>query len=396
MESASGTSLRLYGLSQADALLTDAVLDLGAAHPSAHGMTRLRLQVDGTGEDALVLGADVVVGTMHRGAEKLFESRDYRQVLALSDRHDWLSPAGSEAGAAIAMETMLAIVPPRRAQLLRMLVCEVSRVAAHALFLAEFPWAALGVPAVADEARRATAAMRDWRERLLTLIAEATGARMHVMWTVIGGVHHDLPADWVARVPGRCADEGAMATVGELLERDDVVQRLRGVGTVTPRIVEAYALSGVLARSCGVAMDVRRDRPYLSYDEFADRLQVPTRTAGDALSRLELLLQEQMQSLSLISAVCEALASCGEPVNVQLPKVVRLSEGSIYTEVENALGINGCWLVSKGDKMPHRLKLRSASFNNVSALPEVLQGLRLGDVVPTLASWFFISGDIDR
>ena len=91
-----------------------------------------------------------------------------------------------------------------------------------------------------------------------------------------------------------------------------------------------------------------------------------------------------------------ALASCGGPVNVQLPKVVRLPEGSIYTEVENALGINGCWLVSKGDKMPHRLKLRSASFNNVSALPEVLQGLRLGDVAPTLASWFFISGDIDR
>ncbi|MBU6213995.1 MAG: hypothetical protein KGP01_06085 [Actinomycetales bacterium] len=398
MEAAVDSPGRLFGLSQADALLTDGVLDLGAAHPSAHGMTRLRLALEGDGPDARVLDADVVIGSMHRGAEKLFESRDYRQVLALSDRHDWLSPAGSEAGAAIAMETMLGIEPPRRAQLLRMLVCEVSRVAAHALFLAEFPWGQCGLADcdAAAHLERASAAMRAWRERLLALIADATGARMHVMWTVIGGVHHDLPQEWVAQVSGRCVDDGPVSDMRAALAHDDVVARLRGAGVVTPALVERFAMSGVLARSCGAQMDARRDRAYLAYSEFGEQLSVPVAEAGDALARLELLLAEQEQSLSLIAAISGELASCAGAVNVTLPKVVRLPEGSIYAETENALGINGYWLVSRGDKMPHRLKIRSASFNNVAALPDVLRGMRFADLVPTLATWLFISGDIDR
>ena len=407
MESATVSPSRLYGLSGADALLTDAVLDLGAAHPSAHGMTRLWLSVEGDGAAAVVREADVVVGSMHRGAEKLFESRDYRQVLALTNRHDWLSPAGSETGAAIAMETMLGIEPSRRAQLLRMLVCELSRVAAHALFLAEFPWLSVGLGeageeshadagALAGEAEGAADHMRAWRERLLTLIAEATGARMHVMWTVIGGVHHDLPAQWVDAAAVRCGDDGAMSVIRDLLTETVIRERLGGVGVVTPQLVENYAMSGVVARSCGVNADIRKDRPYLAYAEFADALTIPMGSSGDALTRIELLLAEQEQSLHLIRRICDALANCSGPVNVQLPKVVRLPEGSIYTETENALGINGNWLVSKGDKMPHRLKIRSASFNNVAALPEALRGMRLDDVVPTLATWFFISGDIDR
>ena len=389
---------RLYGLSAADGLLTDGVLDLGMAHPSAHGLTRLRMTLDGDGPNARVVDADVIVGSMHRGAEKLFESRDSRQVLALSDRHDWLSPAGSEVGAAIAMETMLGITPPRRAQLLRMLVCEVSRIAAHALFLAEFSWSQCGLTdgSVGSDELRASAAMRQWRERLLALIAEATGARMHVMWTVIGGVHHDLPQEWVASVPARCADAGALECMHEVLNHDDVVSRLSSVGVLTPELVETFAMSGVLARSCGVQMDVRLDRPYLAYAECDSLVQVPCSNDGDALARLKLLVAEQEQSLALIHAICDALQSCDGDVNVTLPKVVRLPEGSIYTETESALGINGYWLVSRGDKTPHRLKIRSASFNNVAALPHVLRGMRVADVVPTLATWFFISGDIDR
>jgi NADH-quinone oxidoreductase subunit D len=187
-----------------------------------------------------------------------------------------------------------------------------------------------------------------------------------------------------------------MAAMDALIDSEGAVQRLSGVGVATAELVEKFAMSGVVARSCGIARDVRRDNPYLAYGSFGEELTIPTRDAGDALARLQLLLDEQRQSLTLIRAVCRDLSQCPGSVNVQLPKVVRLPEGSIYSETENALGVNGYWLVSRGDKMPHRLKIRSASFNNVSALGEVLCGMKLVNVVPTLATWFFISGDIDR
>lgn len=382
---------RTYGLSQADALVTDGVLDLGRRHPSTHGMTRLRLTVEGD----TVVDAEVLLGSMHRGAEKLFESRDYRQVLALTDRHDWLSPPGSEAGAAMAMEALLGIEVPVRAQLLRMLAAEMSRIAAHAAFLAEFPWQS--VPGLGAATRNAAvSALRALRERCLDLLCEMTGARMHVMWTVIGGVRDDAGQPWVTALPRRMRVGDTADVIGDMLADDAVVARLRGVGVLPAGSVDAYAMSGVVARASGGFRDARRAPGYARYSECADLLTSSDELAGDALARLLLLPAEMRQSLRIIERVSGLLDENPGAVNVQLPKVVRLPEGSVYAETENALGINGYWLVSRGDKLPHRLKIRSASFNNLAALHEVLRGMRIDDVVPTLATWFFLSGDADR
>ena len=397
MKSDTHASARIFGLSQADELLTDAVLDLGRRHPSSHGMPRLRLTTTGVGDDEVVVHAEPLIGSMHRGAEKLFESRDYRQVLALTDRHDWLSAPGSEAGAAIAMESLLGIDVPRRAQWLRMLVCELNRIAAHALFLAEFPWSAV---IESDDSLAAWPRLRERvlavRENLLDVISHITGARMHVMWTVIGGVRNDVADDWLAEVLASWSVTDVVSEVQEFLRHDAVTERLHGVGVLRPELVDSYAVSGIVARAAGVRRDVRVDAPYALYGEVADAMQVPTRAESDALARLELLCEEMVQSQGLVRAIAAQLAQCAGAVNVQLPKVVRLPEGSVYVETENSLGSNGFWLVSKGDKMPHRLKIRSASFNNLSAVHEVLANQPLHDVLPTLATWFFLSGDSDR
>ena len=397
MKSDTHASARIFGLSQADELLTDAVLDLGRRHPSSHGMPRLRLTTTGVGDDEVVVHAEPLIGSMHRGAEKLFESRDYRQVLALTDRHDWLSAPGSEAGAAIAMESLLGIDVPRRAQWLRMLVCELNRMAAHALFLAEFPWSAV---IESDDSLAAWPRLRERvlavRENLLDVISHITGARMHVMWTVIGGVRNDVADDWLAEVLASWSVTDVVSEVQEFLRHDAVTERLRGVGVLRPELVDSYAVSGIVARAAGVRRDVRVDAPYALYGEVADAMQVPTRAESDVLARLELLCEEMFQSQVLVHSIAAQLAQCAGAVNVQLPKVVRLPEGSVYVETENSLGSNGFWLVSKGDKMPHRLKIRSASFNNLSAVHEVLANQPLHDVLPTLATWFFLSGDSDR
>jgi NADH-quinone oxidoreductase subunit D len=172
-----------------------------------------------------------------------------------------------------------------------------------------------------------------------------------------------------------------------------------GVGRLTPAVVDAYGVSGPPARAAGVDLDLRRDEPYLAYgDLLADGvLRVPVCTAGDALARVEVLVEQARVSLDLARACTDRLRTLDRgPVNVRLPKILRAPEGATYAWTENPIGINGYYLVSRGEKTPWRMKLRSASFNNVAALPEVVPGCRVADLVPLLASMFFVVGDIDR
>jgi len=169
---------------------------------------------------------------------------------------------------------------------------------------------------------------------------------------------------------------------------------------VTPETIAAYGVSGPIARAAGVDMDLRRDEPYLAYGElFADGGpgRVVTRTAGDCLARLEVLLEQVHVSLDLAEACLDRLRTLPQgPVNVKLPKVLKVPEGDLYTATENPLGFNGYYLVSRGEKTPWRLKLRSASFNNVAVLAEVLPGNLIADMVAILGSMFFVVGDVDK
>jgi NADH-quinone oxidoreductase subunit D len=231
---------------------------------------------------------------------------------------------------------------------------------------------------------------------------EISGGRMHYMFNRVGGLKEDLPAGWLGRAREAIAlvRERVRRDIDALVRGNEIFRaRTRGIGVVSPALIDAYGVSGPIARAAGVDFDLRRDEPYLAYDELlADgTLVVPTRAQGDCYARFGLLLDQVKVSLDLADACVERLRSCGPgPVNVRLPKILKPPEGATYAWTENPLGVNGYYLVSRGEKTPWRMKLRTASFNNIAVLPEVLEGCLVADMVAILGSMFFVVGDIDK
>ncbi|HEX5740792.1 MAG TPA: NADH-quinone oxidoreductase subunit D [Pilimelia sp.] len=362
----------------------DMVLNIGPQHPSTHGVLRLRLVVDGE----RVTACEPVVGYMHRGAEKLFEVRDYRQILVLANRHDWLSAFSNELGVALAVERLMGLEVPERATWLRTALAELNRVLNHLMFLGAYP---LEIGAITPMFY----AFRE-REALQTVLEEVSGGRMHYMFNRVGGLKEEVPAGWTAR---------ARAAVGEVRRRLPDLERLIrhneiflartvGVGVLAAADAAAYGASGPVARASGLDFDLRRDEPYLAYGELD--VPVVTRTAGDCHARFEVLLDQVLVSLDLAEACLRRVDQVGGPVNVRLPKVVRAPEGHTYAWTENPLGVNGYYLVSRGEKTPYRLKLRTASYANVQALATLIPGCLVPDLIAILGSMFFVVGDIDK
>jgi len=343
---------------------SDITLELGAHHPSTHGSLRLRLVLDGS----LVVSAEPLVGALHRGAEKLFEARDYRQILVLANRHDWLAAFNNELGVALAVERMLGMEVPARATWLRMLLAELNRVLSHLMFLG---WLSRDLLVV--------------REVLQAVLEEATGGRIHVVYTRVGGLREDVPAGWT----GRC--RAAVSTVRSALGPLDL-SAFSGLGVLSVDDALSYGVSGPVARASGLDLDLRRDDPYLAYSDV--EVPVVLGSAGDAAARFSCLLQQVHVSLDLVDTCLSRLPS--GPVNVKLPKTVRAPEGSTYAWTEAPSGVAGYYLVSRGASTPWRLAMRTASFNNVSALPAVLPGTSVQDLPAVLASFFFVVGDIDK
>ena len=369
---------------------TEMVLNIGPQHPATHGVLRLRLVVDGE----RIVSAEPVVGYMHRGAEKLFEVRDYRQILVLANRHDWLSAFSNELGVVLGVERMLGMEVPERAVWARTLLAELNRVLNHLMFLGSYP---LELGAITPIFYAFTE-----REELQAVMEEISGGRMHYMFNRVGGLKEDLPAGWLGRVSRtlsgvrrRLPDLEGLIVGNEILRA-----RTRGVGVLPRPLAEAYGVSGPIARASGVDADLRRDEPYLAYGELfgpGGPGRVVTRTEGDCLARFECLLEQVHVSLDLAQECVDRLASLpAGPINVRLPKVLRVPEGHAYTWTENPLGLNGYYLVSRGDKVPWRLKLRSASFNNVQVLSRLLPGCLISDMVAVLGSTFFVVGDVDK
>ncbi|WP_018654638.1 NADH-quinone oxidoreductase subunit D [Actinomadura flavalba] len=363
----------------------DMVLNIGPQHPSTHGVLRLKLTLDGE----RITTAEPIVGYMHRGAEKLFEVRDFRQIIVLANRHDWLSAFSSELGVVLAVERMLGMEVPPRAVWLRTLLAELNRVLNHLMFLGSYP---LEVGAITP----IFYAFRE-REALQRVMEEISGGRMHYMFNRVGGLKDEPPAGWTGRVRAAVADVRArMPEIDELIMGNEIFRaRTRGVGVLTREQILQYGVSGPIARASGVDFDLRRDEPYLAYEDLDTR--VVTRTEGDCLARFECLLDQVMASLDLADACLDRLADLPPgPVNQRLPKVLKVPEGHTYAWTENPLGINGYYLVSRGEKTPWRLKLRSASYNNIQVLAEMLPGTLIADMVAILGSMFFVVGDIDK
>lgn len=362
----------------------DMVLNIGPQHPSTHGVLRLKLTLDGE----RVTACEPVVGYMHRGAEKLFEVRDYRQILMLANRHDWLSAFGSELGVALAVERLMGIEVPERAVWLRTAMAELNRVLNHLMFLGSYP---LEIGAITPMFY----AFRE-RETLQAVFEEASGGRMHYMFNRVGGLKEEVPAGWTGRARAAIDEvRRRMPDLDNLVRNNDIfLARTKGIGVLDAQTAAAYGVSGPAARASGMDFDLRRDEPYLAYGELD--VPVVTRTDGDCHARFECLLDQVYVSLDLAQQCLDRVDSIGGPVNVRLPKVVKAPEGHTYAWTENPLGVNGYYLVSRGEKTPWRLKLRTASYANVQALSTLLVGCIVPDMVSILGSMFFVVGDIDK
>jgi NADH-quinone oxidoreductase subunit D len=379
----------------------DLLINLGSGHPSGHGLLRLRLTLEG---DRIVT-ADPVIGYVHRGAEKLFEARDYRQIIVLANRHDWLGAFASELGVVLAAERLAGIEVPPRGVWARTLLAELNRVLSHLAFLGSYPpeVAEGGGAGGAAEAEAAGAeagtAAAGARELLQSIMEEISGGRMHYMFNRVGGLKEELPAGWLGRVGAAAADVRAdLPRIGAIVQGSERFRgRTRGVGVLTGEQVRQFGVSGPAARASGVDFDLRRDEPYLAYAELAGPLRVVTRDEGDCLARFECLLDQVAVSLDLVDACASRLASLPPgPLSARIPKVLKIPEGHAYAWTEGPLGLNGYYLVSRGGKTPWRLKVRSASFSNVQVLGELLPGHRVADLSPILGSMFFVVGDMDR
>jgi NADH-quinone oxidoreductase subunit D len=362
---------------------TDVVLNIGPQHPSTHGMLRVRLVVDGD----RVVSAEPIVGYMHRGAEKLFEVRDYRQIIVLANRHDWLSAFGSELGVVLAVERLMGMEVPERAVWLRTALAELNRVLNHLMFLGSYPLEISAAEAISSAIRE--------RETIQAVLEEASGGRMHYMFNRVGGLKEEVPAGWTARARHAVGEVRRRLPEWDTLFRHETfVSRTVGVGVLSAATAAAFGTSGPVARASGLDLDLRRDEPYLAYGELD--VPVVTRQAGDSHARFDVLREQVYVSLDLAERCLHRVDQIGGPINVRLPKVLKAPEGHTYAWTENPLGINGYYLVSRGDKTPWRLKLRTASYANVQALSAILPGCRVADLVPILGSMFFVVGDIDK
>ncbi len=371
------------GVGLAGMLPCDDVLDLPARHPLTTPGFTLAVDLVGGPVDPVVVAADATCGLMHRGAEKLFEARDYRQAMLLANRHDWLSSFCGELTVARAAEDALGIVPPLRATWARTLVVEAQRAAAALAFLAPI-------------AGPASAAADRLREEHAVALAIATGARVHPGFARVGGVAHAIPDDALTAYDRIRADTAALheplrAAVAAYADR------FAGVAALSREQAIAFGTSGIVARASGLDLDLRRDEPDLAYGELTDVVGAPVRSAGDVPARYELLVSQVVAATGILAACVERLRALGPgPIDVPLPKVVRLPEGTTYARLEGPLGVCGAFVVSTGEKTPWRLKIRSASFASMQAMTVALAGVPRSALADAVMSFPVVIGDVDR
>ena len=357
------------------------VIDLGPQHPSRAGLVGLRVDLD---DDRRITAASIQPGFLHRGAEKLFEVRDYRQVLMLADRHDWQAPFSGELVAALACEQLLGLSAPPRAVWLRTLLAEVARIGSHLAFLSWVPFA-LGDAGLGAQ-------LRNVRDQGRELMLALSGNRLHPMLNRLGGLALDADATWWDRL------ERWLEMVGAL-ELDNAITGLglpAGLGKLSSRQILAFGVSGPAARASGTDVDLRRKPGYLAYPQIkcAER-DIPQRT-GDVTARFHWLVYEIWNSVDCIRCCADQLVSIDSPINTKLSRIIKLPDAETWLSIEAPLGIAGIHLVSRGATTPWRFKLRTPTFAQMNVLQQVLVGVRQQWVPAVIASFGYTIGDLDK
>jgi NADH-quinone oxidoreductase subunit D len=391
-------------LSDGDLIGEKMVLNMGPSHPATHGVLRLELELDGE----IVTKATPHVGYLHRGDEKIAENMQYNQFVPYTDRLDYLAPLANNVAYALAVEKLMGWELPPRGKAIRVICCELARIQAHLL----------GVGAMALDLGAMTVFLYTFteREKIYNLCEVLTGARFTTSYTRIGGQVRDVPPVFIPQLQTFLDTfVPQLEEIDRLLTRNRIfVDRTSGIGIIPKDRAIAYALSGPNLRGSGIEHDLRRKHPYLDYEQYD--FEIPIGSAGDSYDRY---LEEMRQSVRILRQVIDKLP--GGPINVAdwkntLPPKSRVMTkmeelihhfivvtegldapaGEIYFGAENPKGELGFYINSKGGGVPHRLKIRSPSFVNLSILPELLPGHMISDIVAILGSLDFVMGECDR
>jgi len=358
------------------------ILNLGPQHPSTHGVLRVILKLDGE----VITSAEPDVGYLHRGTEKLAENRTYPQMLVISDRWDYLSAMSNNLVWCLAVEKLLQIKPPEKADYLRVIMVELNRIASHLVFFGTY---GIDIGAVTPFLH----AFRE-REKILDLFEEVSGARMTYNYIRIGGVMADLPADWV----GKCRSflewiKVRFPEYDTLLTGNPIFQdRTKDVGVLPKELAISYGVTGPNLRGSGVKFDLRKDEPYCSYEKF--KFDIPVGTRGDCWDRYWVRIQEMKESVKIVEQALDGLPA-GEP-NAKIPRILRPPKGEAYAQIEAPRGALGIYTISDANDKPYKVHVRAPSFINLAMLQEILVGQKVSDVVATLGSIDIVLGEVDR
>ena len=386
---------------------TQMTISMGPQHPSTHGVLRLELVLDGE----MVVKSTPDIGYLHTGMEKLFEYRKYQQGIVITDRMDYLNPLGNNLAYVMAVEKLLQIEIPERAQTIRVLMCELQRIASHLVWL--------GTHALDIGAMTVFFYCFREREKILNLIEAASGGRLTPSYFRIGGLMMDLPSGFERRVKQFQADfPKAVGEFHKLITGNRIFQkRTQGIGYISGEDAIDWGLSGPSLRGSGVALDVRRANPYTGYENYD--FEVVTENDGDVWARYLVRMREMEESHKIVDQALSRLAP--GPVKADAPKVVLpdreamkthmdalihhflivaegfdVPAGEVYHPIEASKGELGVYIKSTGGPKPARVHFRGPSFVNLSALPQLARGAMVADIVAIIGSLDIVLGEIDR
>jgi NADH-quinone oxidoreductase subunit D len=384
------------------------ILNMGPQHPSTHGVLRVILELDGE----IVLKADPVIGYLHTGIEKSCEDKTYSQCITLTDRIDYLAPLSNNLGFCLAAERLIGIEVPKRAQYIRVLLTELTRITSHLVWL--------GTHAIDLGAMSVFLYSFREREEIMKIFEYVSGQRMMTSYFRIGGLALEPPPGWLDRVQ-RVMDSlpGHVDEYEDLLTQNPIwIGRTKGVGYLSAQDAIAMGVSGPMLRGSGVAYDVRKAFPYSSYDEFDFNIQ--TQTAGDVYARYQVRVAEIRESIKIVRQAMGKIPSEG-PFRAEMPGIIPPSReemktsiegliyhfkiftegfapppGEVYQAIESPRGELGVFMVSDGSAKPYRVKFRAPSFVNLQSLPKLCEGRLLADVVACIGTTDIVLGEVDR
>ncbi len=360
----------------------DLMINMGPQHPSTHGVFRLVIWVDGE----RIVKVEPHIGYLHRGSEKICESEQYNQIVTLFDRLDYVGNLNNELAFCLAVEKLTETVVPERAEYIRVILCELNRIASHMLFYGVYGLDAGATTPMLYGFRE--------RERVQELFESVTGARMMHNYIRIGGVKEDVPADFEKNVRKLLGDlkKGVEECDSLLSQNEMFLARTKGVGIISGDDALDYGVTGPALRASGVVEDVRVTDPYSIYERFD--FGIPVGSMGDCWDRYFVRVEEMRESIKIIEQALAELPK-GE-ISAKVRRIVRPPAGDVFIRTESPRGDLGVYIVSDGSDKPYRVKVRPPSFANLQALESMLKDTYIADAVLVLGSIDIIMGEVDR